>query len=140
MQTIIDGNTDPHNPWASKGVTVEHQKNGVFVSGRAKFDLYISPIQERGGQIPVDKLLMELSVKGVSPLNANILDLILNDPTRLPKGLKGKIILFPGTIYVNGAHRRIRYLYWGRGLRQGYHRCHENLFSDHFVATYTPAT
>lgn len=95
MKHIINTNSAPKIPY--DGWTVEsHAKMGKLDWGKIKPELYLSE-KQKNGYIVGEELLSEL--EGKNPLNANVLDYLLDHPDLIPKEWRGKWIYFWGTIY-----------------------------------------
>ncbi len=75
-QNLIDCDADPFVP---SGLTAHsHTKGGQYAFDAKQVDLYLSETQKRGKVIEGYKLLKEVATK--SPLNANVLDYLLENP------------------------------------------------------------
>lgn len=118
-KNIIDTNKDPLIPY--KNWTVEeHIKNGKIEWNPEKVSLYISE-KQKSGYINGNELRKEIK----NPLNANVLDYLLNNPHLIPEEWKQdeqgqtRYIFFWGTIYRLSVGRLcVRCLFWGGGRWQ----------------------
>lgn len=114
---IIDLDKDPlipHDGWTVE----EHQKGGKLAWDAEKIELYLHPKQKEG-YIEGNDLRKEVP----NPLNANVLDFLLENPKLIPEEWKGKYIFFWGTIYRDSVGSLyVRYLYFHGGHWPASHR------------------
>lgn len=122
-KNIIDTNKDPVIPYEDWTVE-EHIKNGKIEWNPKKVSLYISE-KQKSGYINGNELRKEIK----NPLNANVLDYLLNNPHLIPEEWKQdeqgqtRYIFFWGTIYRDSDDDLyVRCLYWRVGHWQaGYY-------------------
>lgn len=115
-KNIIDTNKDPLIPYENWTVE-EHIKNGKIEWNPKKVSLYISE-KQKSGYINGHALRKEIK----NPLNANVLDYLLNNLHLIPEEWKAdekgqtRYIYFWDTIYRDsGDNLFVRCLYWVEG-------------------------
>lgn len=103
-------------PFCLEGWEVKsHIKNGTI--DLKNTELWLAPNQEDG------IIGTELQKLVPNPLNANVLDYLLENPTLIPEKWKDKCIYFWGTIYRNSdGDLYVRCLYWS-GYRWDWSYC-----------------
>lgn len=109
----------PYKNWTVE----EHIKNGKIEWNPKKVSLYISE-KQKSGYIAGNELRKKIK----NPLNANVLDYLLNNPHLIPEEWKQdeqgqtRYIYFWGTIYRDsGSSFCVRCLYWYGGHWQAGH-------------------
>lgn len=129
---IIDTDAPPKIPYS--GWTVEsHKGAGKVEWNPKKFQLCLSDKQRKGEYVKGFDLQEELESQ--TPMNANVLDFLLEHPELIPKDWKRKYVTFFGTVYRHsGDLLFVRYWDWDDGaLQSGYYWLGRD-WSDQFPA------
>lgn len=113
---IINTNAAPKFPYGDWKVK-KHTKMGKLDWDKIKVELYLSE-KKKDGYIKGEDLLKEL--EGKNPLNANVLEYLLEHQELIPEEWKGRYIFFFGTVFQSlYGDRCILFLCFdGRGWRQ----------------------
>jgi hypothetical protein len=96
LKHVIDLSADPFEPDGMK--VVEHNLGGTFEWDPFQVSFLYSLDQQNGQKIKGFDLRNFL--KGYRPLNANVLDYLLEYPELIPHSWNSKTICFWGTIYI----------------------------------------
>lgn len=116
---VIDTDAPPKIPYSSW--TVESHKGvGKIEWNPDKFKLYLSEKQKNGNWIKGFDLQKELEAQ--TPMNANVLDFLLEHQDLIPEDWKSQYVYFHGTVYrSSGGNLCVRCWYWRDGkLVSGY--------------------
>lgn len=116
---IIDTDAPPKIPYS--GWTVEsHKGAGKIEWNPEKFQLYLFDKQRNGGYIKGFDLQKELESQ--TPMNANVLDFLLEHQDLIPEDWKRKYVTFFGTVYrESDDDLYVRYWYWYDGALQSHY-------------------
>jgi hypothetical protein len=110
-EVIIDCDAPAQIPQGYNWTIEEHQKGGKLQWNPKNISLYLSEKQKESW-VEGNDLRKEIK----NPLNANVLDYLLKNPTLIPEDWKGKYVYFWGTIYrYSGGGLYVRYLCWHDG-------------------------
>ena len=90
----IDNTEQPTIPYDSW--TIEIHDTSLRKIDPSKISLYVSPEQKTGY---VEGIELQKQLKGKKPLNATVLDWLIEHPEYIPDEWKGKYVFFWGTIY-----------------------------------------
>lgn len=129
---IIDTDAPPKIPYS--GWTVEsHKGAGKIEWNPEKFQLYLSDKQRKQKYVKGFDLQKELESQ--TPMNANVLDFLLEHPELIPENWKRKYVTFFGTVYRNSDDSLyVRYWCWGGGALQSDYGWLVNDWSDQYPA------
>lgn len=129
---IIDTDAPPKIPYA-RWTVESHKGMGKIEWDSNKFKLYLSDKQKNGGYIKGMDLQKELEV--LTPMNANVLDFLLEHQDLIPEEWKRQYVYFHGTIFRgSGGRLFVRDWCWLDGALQSGYRWLGSPWDDQYPA------
>ena len=108
---VIDCDKFPYLPrdW----MLVEHTPGGKVIWNPDEVELWLCDRQQKKKPINGNELRKLIRVMEMPPLNARVLDYLLEHPDLIPEEWKGKVVFFWGNIYWDSDDRPcVRCLFW----------------------------